>query len=442
MPVRSNRSGGSRAQGADLPTSSLLVSRRSLLKGALAAAALAGPLAACSRGTGATTLRFYQSKPEVVGYFDDNIIGPFNSSQNAINVTHDATTSLVASLVRQDPHDLVCNNYDNTAGTFVARDVLTDLGGLPSAARIQPDVQALVGQYATPDRATDVLPYSITGAGVIYNEALFEEHGVEVPTTWDELVAACETFQGADVVPIYMTLRDPWTIQQGLFDYTAGGMIDVAGFFAELEAAGPDGGTSSSVNFRDTFDPIVARMLALLPYANSDAASRAYFDGNTAFAEGDVAMYLQGPWAIGEIFNANPDLPTRTFPLPVTDNPADLKARVNLDLALWIPAGASHPDEAEVFLDYMMQPEVMFTYNGDNLAFSPVTDAPPVEDERIAGLDSAIAEGRFYQGAGTYIPPSIPTGNYLQEMVLTGNGDQFLATLDADWNRLAQRTLS
>ncbi|HKJ55342.1 MAG TPA: ABC transporter substrate-binding protein [Nitriliruptoraceae bacterium] len=418
-----------------------VLSRRSFLRGVVATAALAGPLAACSRGSEATTLRFYQSKPEVVGYFDDNIIAPFNTSQDAIHVTHDATTSLVASLVRQDPHDLVCNNYDNMAGTFVARDVLTDLKDLPAAARVQPDVQELVGQYATADRATDVLPYSVTAAGVIYNEALFDEHGVQVPTTWSQMQAACETFQAVDgVTPIYMTLRDPWTIQQGLFDYTAGGMIDVAGFFADLQAAGPDGGTAGSVNFRDTFAPIVARMLQMLDYANSDAASRAYFDGNTAFAEGDVAMYFQGPWAIGEIFNANPDLPTRTFPLPATDVVEDLAARVNLDLALWIPAGAAHPEEAATFIEYLTQPEVQVTYNDDNLAFTPTVDAPPVQDERIAGLQAAIDEGRFYQGAGTYIPNSIPTGNYLQELVLSRNGDQFLETLDADWNRLAQRT--
>lgn len=416
------------------------VSRRTFLKGALAAAALTGPLAACARGADATTLRFYQSKPEVVGYFADTIIAPFNASQDAIRVSHDSTTSLVASLVREDPHDLVCNNYDNTAGTFVARDVLTDLEDLPAAARVQPEVQALVGQYATPDRATHVLPYSVTAAGVIYNEALFAEHGVEVPTTWAEMQAACETFQAVDgVTPIYMTLRDPWTIQQGLFDYTVGGMIDVAGFFSDLQAAGVDGGTAGSVNFRDTFAPIVARMLEMLDYANPDAASRAYFDGNTAFAQGDVAMYFQGPWAIGEISNANPDLPTRTFPLPASDDAADLAARVNLDLALWIPRGAAHPDHAATFIDYLMQPEVQVTYNNDNLAFTPIVDAPPVEDERIAGLQTAIDEGRFYQGAGTYIPNSIPTGNYLQEMVLSRNGDQFLETLDADWNRLATR---
>lgn len=406
--------------------------------GALAA----GPLSACgSGGGGRTTLRFYQSKPEVIGYFDENIIGPFNQSQSDIVVTHDATSSLVASLVREAPHDLVCNNYNLEPGTFVARDVLTDLGDLPEAEQIRPDVQELVGQYATPERASHVLPYSITAAGVIYNVPLFDEHGVEVPTTWSELIDACETFQSADITPFYMTFADPWTIQQGLFDYVGGGMLDVAQFYSELEAAGTDGGTTSSVSFRDRFDPVVAKMLELVPYTNPDAASRSYEDGNTAFARGDGAMYLQGPWAIGQIAAANPDLEVGTFPLPATDDPADLKARVNLDLALWIPKGAANPEAARTFLSYLMTPEVMHTYNADNLAISPVEDAPEVEDERIARLGAYVQDGAFYQGPGTYIPTAIPVGNYLQTLVLSRNGERFLRTLDNDWNRLAQRTL-
>jgi len=88
-----------------------------------------------------------------------------------------------------------------------------------------------------------------------------------------------------------------------------------------------------------------------------------------------------------------------------------------------------------------MKPEVQNKYNGDNLAYSPVKSAPPVTDERIEGLQTYVREGRFYQGAGTYVPPTIPLGNYLQEMVLTKDGDGFLRKLDSDWRRLAQRTV-
>jgi raffinose/stachyose/melibiose transport system substrate-binding protein len=87
-----------------------------------------------------------------------------------------------------------------------------------------------------------------------------------------------------------------------------------------------------------------------------------------------------------------------------------------------------------------MRPEVMDTYNADNLAVSPTTDAPAVEDDRIAGLGPYVAEGAFYQGAGTYLPDTIPSSNYLQEFVITQNADALLSKLDNDWQRLARRS--
>ena len=47
--------------------------------------------------------------------------------------------------------------------------------------------------------------------------------GLEVPTTWDELIAVCDQLEAAGVTPIYSTFKDPWTLGQGLFDYSVGG---------------------------------------------------------------------------------------------------------------------------------------------------------------------------------------------------------------------------
>ena len=217
--------------------SSAGTTRRTLLRAAAMGALGVPVLSACSSGSRVGAVRFYQSKPEVIGYFD-NLVAEFNKQDPDLTVVHDSSSSLVASFVREAPHDIVLNNYDLSAGTFVTRDVLTDLGGTPEISRINPDVQALVGQYATPEQSTHVIPYSIAAAGVIYNKQLFAQQGVAVPTTWTELLAACKAFQSAGITPIYMTFKDPWTIQQGLFDYVSGSMMDVAGFFSQLKSPG------------------------------------------------------------------------------------------------------------------------------------------------------------------------------------------------------------
>jgi raffinose/stachyose/melibiose transport system substrate-binding protein len=413
--------------------------RRTLLRTAALGALAVPALAACSSGGGSHRVRFYQSKPEVIGYFD-KLVATFNQQNRDVQVVHDSSSSLVASFVRESPHDIVCNNYDLSAGTFVSRGVLSSLASVPEISRINPNVQALVGQYATPAQSTDVIPYSIAAAGVIYNKDLFDQHGVDVPTTWTQLLDACRTFQSAGVTPIYMTFKDPWTIQQGLFDYVAGSMIDVAGFFAQLKAEGAKAGASAPVSFTRAFKSAVDKMGQLLAFGNRDAAARAYPEGNAAFAAGKAAMYLQGPWAIGEIAKANPKLQVRTFVLPSTDNPDDRRARVNLDLALWIPNGAGNPTGAHRFLSYLLTPDVMNKYNQDNLAYAPVKNPPPVTDQRIEGLQPYVRESKFYQGPGTYIPNVIPLGNYLQDFAISRDGATLLRRMDNDWERLAQRT--
>jgi raffinose/stachyose/melibiose transport system substrate-binding protein len=420
------------------PESSVRLSRRTLLKTSSLSALMAGVLSGCGGGD-TTAIRFHQSKPEVIGYFAE-LIKRFNESHPNLDVTHDATTSLVAGFVREQPPDLALENFLLDVGNFVTRGALADLSDLPEAELIDPVVQEEVFQYASYQDETSVLPYSVTAAGVVYNKALFEDNGLEIPTTWDELVAVCKAFEEAGVTPIYATYTDTWTTSQGLFDYVGGSMIDIAAFYDQLKQQGGDVGADSEVSFTKTFGPAVDRMLELTAYFNKNAASRDYGDGNVAFSKGEAAMYLQGPWAIGEISKLNPDMQLGTFPLGATDDPADAKARINFDLALWIPRGSSTSSAAKELLTFLMQPEVINKYNEDNLGFSPLKDAPKVSDPRIEGLQAAFDEGRIYQGAGTYIPPVIPLPNYLQELVLTKNADLFLSRMDRDWARLAKRT--
>lgn len=416
------------------------LSRRTFLAGAgLGAAALGLSACASPSASGATTIRFFQTKPEVVGYFDD-IIATYNASQSDIHVIHDSTSVVAPMFVRGDPPDLALLNYNLEAARYIPRGVLSDLSDLPEAKTIQPSVQALVDQYATyPDR-TSVLPYSIAAEGVIYNKALFDQVGVQVPTTWTELIGVCEAFDAAGITAIYTTLKEPWTIQQGIFEYSVGGSIDVAAFYEDLAKEGANVGPNSATSFSKDWAEPIDKMIQLTKYQNKDAGSRGYGDGNLAFAKGETAMYMQGPWALGEIAKTAPDLDLGVFPLPMTEDPDERKVRVNLDLALWIPEDSKKKDAARAFLQYLMQPEIIDKYNADNLGFGVTTNAPPATDPRVLALQEFIDKGAFYQGAGTYIPTSIPIQNYLQTAIATGDGAGLLRTLDSDWQRVALRS--
>jgi raffinose/stachyose/melibiose transport system substrate-binding protein len=424
-----------------------VLDRRSMMKTlGIGAAALAGPgvLAACASAGAATTtsIIFEETKPEVVPYFN-NLVAKFNAAHPHIVVTHDFTSSLIAEFVRGNPPAIDCDNYNLTTSIFVARGVLANLASLPQAQTINPDIQALVSQYGSYHGETSVLPFSVAAEGVIYNMELFDKVGVSaVPTTWTEFIAVCEKFKSKNITPIYQTYGDTWTTQQGLFDYTVGGMIDVAAFFKQLNAEGTNLASNPAVSFEKDFTAPCQKMLSLSPYFNKNPIAEHYTDGNLAFASGQAGMYMQGPWAVGDVLAISPKLKMGTFPLPATDDPAQTKCRVNLDLAIWLPRSQSSSQRAAAleFLDYLMQPSIMNAYNQANLAFSPLKDAPQQTSPIVAGLNPYVSSGRFYQGAGTYVPITIPVGNFIQEMMLTGSVGGFTSSMDGAFKRLAIRT--
>lgn len=433
-----------------LPTTSLVtppappprpLSRRTFLQG-LGAAATGVALGGCARGSagsGVTEITFFQSKPEVIGYFD-GLIERFHETQSRVRVRHDATSNLAGSFVRESPPDIGLLNYNFEISRYVERGVLSDLGDLPEAARVKQDLLPLIEVTATYPGRTSVLPYSLMAAAVLYNREIFAQHGLTPPTTWTELLTVCDTFADAGVTPVYSTFRDPWTIAQGHFDYAVGGMVDTTAFFTELEAQGADVGPSSPVSFeRQLLDP-VERMVQIAGYSNQDAPSRGYGDGNLAFARGEAAMYLQGPWALTEIAKTNPDLDVGAFPLPMTQDPADRKVRVNVDLALWIPESSPRKDAAREFLQFLMQPDVIDTYNADNLGFGVTDDAAQVTNPTLVELQEYYDRADFYVGASQLVPQSIPLQNYTQSIVGGARPEQVLRRLDADWARLAYRS--
>jgi raffinose/stachyose/melibiose transport system substrate-binding protein len=409
---------------------------------ALAALGLAGCAttggSAAAGGGGATTIRFYEQKQEVIAYFD-KLLREFEQATPGIRVVHDTTTAIAPQFVRGQPSDVGCFNDNLELARYIKRGVLSDLSGLPSAKTVRTDITTLTNQYATYPGRTSVLPYSLAAAGVIYNKKIFADHQLPVPETWSQFVDVCTALKRAGITPIYATDRDTWTLWQGLFDYSVGSLVDPGAFFRRMKQLGTDVGPDSEVSFQKTLAVPMERAKTVSSFFNPDHAVRSYADGNLAFGKGQAAMYLQGPWALSQIALIDEHLEVGTFALPVSEDPADRKARVNIDLGLYIPTATAHREEAEQLVEFLMQPDVIDAYNQDNLAYSTRKNAPQQDDERVAGLQPYVDSAAFYQGTGTFVPTSIPLGNYLQTATRTGDFDSMLRQLDADWRRLAGR---
>ncbi len=421
---------------------SLKLPRPARLAAAAAALALVGAgLAACSPSGGAETIRFTFNKREAIGFMTD-LVATYNSSQSDVRVEIDTSGPDVisASFVRGNPPDLILGNYNYEIARFVQRCTLSDLSDTDAAASVRDDLQPLMDQYGSCEGRTSALPYSVMAASVIYNKEIFDAQGLEVPQTWDELLAVCEQLKQAGIDPFYATFKDDWTVGQGWYDYSVGGTVDTIDFFDAMAEEGAEVGPDSEASFEKDFAQPMEQMMQLAnEYTNEDAASRGYGDGNLAFSKGEAAMYLQGPWAFSEIAKTAPDLELGTFPLPMTNDPADLGVRVNMDLGAMIPEGSQHQEAARDFLEYLYLPENIEAYNASQLGFTPTKDAAAPDDPRIEGMIEYYENGQIYQGPSVLVPRTIPVMNYAQAMALGASTTSTLRTMDADWARIAFR---
>jgi raffinose/stachyose/melibiose transport system substrate-binding protein len=150
------------------------------------------------------------------------------------------------------------------------------------------------------------IPLANNADGIIYNVDLFEELGLSVPTTWDELIYAAEEIQAAGLVPFYHTWQEAWTTLPP-FNPLAQNVPPED--FWELRWLTRPRST-------EEYPEVAERLLELTQYGPDDPFRFGYNTGNRAIADGDAVMYLQGIWAIPTIRRINPDVNLSVFPFP------------------------------------------------------------------------------------------------------------------------------
>jgi raffinose/stachyose/melibiose transport system substrate-binding protein len=65
------------------------------------------------------------------------------------------------------------------------------------------------------------VPMRINAKFMVYNKAMFEQYGLQPPTTWDEFLAVCETLKQNGVTPIAFGDEFPWAASHYIGDFNA-----------------------------------------------------------------------------------------------------------------------------------------------------------------------------------------------------------------------------
>jgi raffinose/stachyose/melibiose transport system substrate-binding protein len=158
-----------------------------------------------------------------------------------------------------------------------------------------------------------VLPISEAKDGISYNVDVLAKYGIEVPKTFDELMAASEkikTESKGEVTPIYYSGVDNWTVGEH-FDL----------FASTLLIAPKD--NSASALLDGTFDwskwtPLATKFKEMYDkgYMNKDVITAKYSDLPQLFATGKVAFFDGGPSFADDAYKVNKDVKIGIMPVP------------------------------------------------------------------------------------------------------------------------------
>ncbi|WHY20451.1 extracellular solute-binding protein [Paenibacillus sp. G2S3] len=375
-------------------------------------------------------IEFFQGKSEAKATFD-KLVAKFNEANPNIVVSQvnppDAETVLKTRAAKKDIPDVVGMGATDTYKTLSASGLFEDFTADPLAKNIQPAYVQMMKDLTGTD-TLNALPFSSNASGVIYNKAMFAEAGVTVPTTWDEFMAVAQKFKDSGKNAFYLTFKDAWTTLTPFNSLTT--IIKGNDFFKER--------TAGTVTFSDSFNEVAEKLLKLTEYGQKDIFGKNYNDGNTAFAKGESAMYLQGVWAIPEIVKANPSIELGVFPFPATNDAADNKVISGVDTLLTVSKNTKHKEEAKKFIDFLLQPENVTLYINEQKAF-PAVQGVTQDDPTMDGFKASFAEGKLADFADHYIPSAMKVETINQAFLQKKDINAYLKQLDTEWDKVADR---
>lgn len=240
---------------------------------------------------------------------------------------------------------------------------------------------------------------------VNYNKEIFANLNLEVPTTFADFKAACQTIKDSGVTPIYEPMADGW--HQVLWFAELG---------VQIENLAP--GTAEKLNTNQTtFAENPTALLLLEQYKDlydsgcfgDNALSDAVADQSKVISSGQAAMTVANLTFAQQVKNDYPDFNIDNldvFVIPLGDNQVLNVNPAGPTKFIW--SGSKHIDEAKQFLNFLAQPENL-QYRIDNDPNSPTLPFPGIKSKLLpsqqAFLDSHTKRGVVYQTAVTYVNP-------------------------------------
>jgi multiple sugar transport system substrate-binding protein len=356
---------------------------KSILKGA-AFGVLATTMMAGSASASELVITFDDLNPAPKAAFEA-AVEAFRAANPDIEVTanngdREAHKNTIRSALQNDAPDVITWYPGNRMAPFVDAGLFMDISDLwASDPNLSQHFEAIKPTMSRDGKQWGV-PYSYYQWGVYYRKDIFDKLGLSEPTTWDEMLAACDVMKENGVTPFTIGTKFLWTAA-GVFDYlnlrTNGYEVHNALTAGEIKY--------TDDRIRATFANWET-MLERCSFVDNHA-TMSWQEALAPFANGDAAMYVMGNFAVAGMKDAGLtdeqidffQFPEITPGLPRAEEaPAD---------AFFIPANATNVENAKKFLAFVASPEVQSEWN------KAIGQLPPNSAAAINEDDKFIVEG-------------------------------------------------
>lgn len=371
-------------------------------------------------------------KPEAVAAFEE-IQNKFNESHDNIHLTinspNEAMTILKTRFIKEDYPDIVAIGGDVNYSNFLDADLFMDVSDFEGVKNIKQSYLDMEKELEfTPHEGIYGLPYAANAAGILYNEDMFVEHGWEIPETWDEFIALCDTIEEEGIVPIYLGFKDTWTCLAP-WNALAVGLTD-SDVYNQVN--------KGNTTFEKEYKEVAEKMKMLLNYAEPNPYAYSYNDACTAFARGEAAMYTIGSYAVPQIKSVNPDMNINSFTFPANESKEDNVLNSGIDLNFAVMKESSEKKEAiyEV-LSFLYEDETIKIYLDDQGGITCKEGNFKVPNE-IGGMREYIEAGKVADFHDHHYPSEMSVDALIQTFLMDESDEAvetFLKRFDSQWER-------
>jgi raffinose/stachyose/melibiose transport system substrate-binding protein len=291
------------------------------------------------------------------------------------------------------------------------------------------------------DKVSNTSPYTVDGnlyaaptggglgIGVFYNKEIFEQLGLEVPKTLDELVSAAQKIKDeSDVIPFYVSGENPVGLQTL-------GLASVAVDVAKNEKLIEDINTNNA-SFTDAEYFIAAHQMLIdlnkKELINSDFLSATLEHSISALAEGKTAMLLTADFITNILKASYSDEELNKLGHFAFPSDGENVYAYKPGYALGIAKTSKNQDKAIEFINYFMTEEGQQIFLKNNKGFK--TPAFPLDggitgsNELFKSITQTYAENTPVEMFdGTLIASPGTWGPMVQEMLIANRKPKEIA---------------